>query len=173
MLRTGKGMPLGLIGVTAFGLTLPATRFVAPSLDPLYIGPGRAVVAALAAAPVLALTRQRVPTRPELMRLALVSPCVVVAFPIFSALAMERVPAAHGGAVLGVLPLATALAGRVIAHERASAGFWLVAGLGALLAVGYAASEGLGGLGDGDLALLGALVAAAVGYALGGKLSQT
>jgi drug/metabolite transporter (DMT)-like permease len=162
-----------LIGVTAFGLTLPATRFVVPYLDPMFIGPGRAVIAALIAALVLVSTRQRRPTRRELKRLGLVSLCIVVGFPIFSALAMEQVPAAHGGVVLGVLPLATALAGRVIAHERPSVGFWLVAGLGAALVVGYAASEGLGRVGIGDLALLGALIVTAVGYAVGGQLSKT
>lgn len=172
-LRTGEGLLLGLVGVTAFGLTLPATRFVVPYLDPLFIGPGRAVVAAVAAALVLASTRQRQPTRWELKRLGLVSLCVVVGFPIFSALAMEQVPASHGGVVLGVLPLATALAARVIAHERPSAGFWLVSGLGAALVVGYAISEGLGRVGTGDLALLAALIVTAVGYALGGQLSKT
>lgn len=172
-LRTGEGLLLGLVGVTAFGLTLPATRFVVPYLDPLFIGPGRAVVAAVAAALVLASTRQRRPTRWELKRLGLVSLCVVVGFPIFSALAMEQVPASHGGVVLGVLPLATALAARVIAHERPSAGFWLVSGLGAALVVGYAISEGLGRVGTGDLALLAALIVTAVGYALGGQLSKT
>lgn len=166
-------MLLGLIGVTAFGLTLPATRFVVPYLDPLFIGPGRAALAALFAALILLLTRQRWPSRHQLMRLALVALCVVVGFPLFSALAMERVPAAHGGVVLGVLPLATALAGRLIAHERPSAGFWLVAGLGAVLVVGYAVSEGLGRVGMGDLSLLGALVVTAVGYAAGGQLSKS
>jgi drug/metabolite transporter (DMT)-like permease len=48
-----KGMLLGLLGVTAFGLTLPATRFIAPYLDPVFIGLGRAVVAAIVAAIVL------------------------------------------------------------------------------------------------------------------------
>jgi len=172
-LHTGEGMLLGLIGVTAFGLTLPATRFVVPYLDPLFIGPGRAAVAALAAALILVLTRQRWPSRLELKRLSLVALCVVVGFPLFSALAMERVPAAHGGVVLGVLPLATALAGRLIAHERPSIGFWLVAGLGAALVVGYAVAEGLGRVGIGDLALLGALVVTAIGYASGGQLSKT
>lgn len=164
-------MLLGLVGVTAFGLTLRATRFVVPYLDPLFIGPGHAVVAAFAAALVLASTRQRWPTRKEFKRLGLVSLCVVVGFPILSALAMEQVSASHGGVVLGVLPLATALAGRVIAQERPSAGFWFVAGVGAALVVGYAISEGLGRVGTGDLALLAALIVTAVGYALGGQLS--
>jgi drug/metabolite transporter (DMT)-like permease len=172
-LQTGEGLLLGLIGVTAFGLTLPATRFVTPYLDPLFIGPGRAVVAALVAAVLLAATRQPLPSRHQLGRLCLLSLCVVVGFPIFSAVAMKTVPAAHGGVVLGILPLATALAGRLLAHERPSPAFWLVSALGAALVVGYAVADGLEALGGGDLALLGALVVTAVGYALGGQLSRT
>ena len=33
-----KGMILGVLGVTAFGLTLPATRFIIPYFDPVFIG---------------------------------------------------------------------------------------------------------------------------------------
>ena len=36
-----KGMILGVLGVTAFGLTLPATRFIIPYFDPVFIGLGR------------------------------------------------------------------------------------------------------------------------------------
>ena len=58
-----KGMLFGFLGVTAFGLTLPATRFVVPYLDPVFIGLGRAVVAALVAAALLLLTRRALPTQ--------------------------------------------------------------------------------------------------------------
>jgi len=33
-------MLLGLMGVSAFGLTLPASRVVIPHLDPIFIGLG-------------------------------------------------------------------------------------------------------------------------------------
>jgi hypothetical protein len=41
------GMLLGLIGVIAFSLTLPATRAAVASLDPLFVSSGRAVVDAM------------------------------------------------------------------------------------------------------------------------------
>ncbi|HBG94231.1 MAG TPA: hypothetical protein DDY14_02670, partial [Chromatiaceae bacterium] len=129
--------------------------------------------AALVAALLLIATRQPLPNRRQFGQLCIISLCVVIGFPIFSALAMETVPAAHGGVVLGVLPLATAAAGRVIAHERPSLAFWLVSLAGAALVVGYALADGVGSLTSGDLALLGALVTTAVGYALSGKLSKT
>lgn len=52
--------------------------------------------------------------------------------------------------------------------------FWLVAAVGAAVAIGFAAVRGgrLTGLGWSDLLLLGAVVAAAVGYAEGGLLAR-
>ena len=40
-----KGMLLGLIGVTLFGLTLPATRMALESFHPIFIATGRALLA--------------------------------------------------------------------------------------------------------------------------------
>lgn len=52
--------------------------------------------------------------------------------------------------------------------------FWLVAAMGATVAIGFAAVQGgeIAGLGWSDLLLLGAVVAAAVGYAEGGLLAR-
>ena len=44
----------GFVGVASFSLTLPATRVAVAALDPVFVGLGRAVVAALLAAVVLA-----------------------------------------------------------------------------------------------------------------------
>ena len=48
-----RGLLWGLVGVVAFSLTLPATRFAVVWLDPMFVGLGRAVVAAALAAGVL------------------------------------------------------------------------------------------------------------------------
>lgn len=167
-----KGMLLGGLGVVAFGLTLPATRFVVPYMDPIFIGLGRAVLAALVAAVLLLLARETWPTRRQLARLAVVSLGVVAGFPILSAWAMKTVPAAHGGVVLGILPLATAAVGVLISHERPSPGFWLASVAGSVLVVAYSLLKGVGGLAAGDLLLLGAILSAAIGYAVGGQLSR-
>ena len=105
-----RGMLLGLLGVVAFGLTLPFTRLVTPALDPVFIGLGRAVVAGLVAAGVLLACRVPIPERGDLLKLAGVAMGVVVGFPVLSAWAMQTVPASHGGVVLGILPLMTAIA---------------------------------------------------------------
>lgn len=167
-----RGMLYGLMGVIAFGLTLPVTRFVTPHLDPVFIGLGRAVVAALVAAALLRVTGQPVPTRRQVGRLLVVGLGVVIGFPVLSAWAMQTAPASHGGVVLGILPLATAVASVFVSSDRPSLGFWLFGILGSALVVTYALIEGVGGIQIADLALLGAVVSAAVGYAVGGDLAR-
>lgn len=161
-------MLYGLAGVSAFGLTLPATRFVIPYLDPVFIGLGRALVAALVAGALLLGARQRWPARGQIGRLLVVGLGTVIGFPVLSAWAMESVPASHGGVVLGILPLMTAVASVFVSSDRPSLGFWLFGILGSALVVAYAVLEGAGGLQLADLALLGAVLSAA----LGGELAR-
>lgn len=168
-----RGLVYGFLGVTIFGLTLPVTRYVTPELDPVFIGLGRAVVAALVAGLLLLATGQPRPDRGQLGKLLIVGLGVVIGFPVLSAWAMQTVPASHGGVVLGVLPLATAIASVFVSRDRPSLGFWLFGILGSILVVAYALLDGAGGVQVGDLALLGAVVAAAVGYAVGGELSRS
>lgn len=167
-----KGMLLGLIGVSAFGFTLPATRLVISHLDPVFIGLGRAVFAAVFAALILLWFRQKLPTKQQIYRLAAVALGVVIGFPVLSSLAMQSAPASHGGVVLGVLPLATAIAGVLISHERPSAAFWLVSIVGSVLVISYALLQGSGRVQAADIALLGAVISAAIGYAVGAKLAK-
>lgn len=168
-----KGMLLGLLGVAAFSLTLPATRAAVASLDPLFVGLGRAVVAALLAATYLVAGRHRLPTRDEFKALFVVALGVVIGFPVFSALAMRQVDASHGGVMLGILPLATAAAGFVFSLERPSSGFWLMALVGSALVVAFSVLEGGGALQPADLSLLAVVASASVGYAVGARLTQT
>ena len=167
-----KGMLFGIIGVSAFGLTLPATKVVVPFLDPIFIGLGRAVLAALFAAIFLFCFDQKIPNRKQLSQLCIVALGVVIGFPVFSSWAMLYVPASHGGVVLGILPLATAIAGVLINHERPAFSFWLVSFLGSALVISYAVIQGSGGMHIADMALLAAILSAAIGYAVGAKLSK-
>lgn len=172
MTNESKGIWFGLIGVITFGLTLPATRYVVDFLNPLFIGLGRAVVAGVVAGCILFATKQTIPSKEQWLRLTITALGVVVGFPIFSAFAMQTVPASHGGVVLGVLPLATAFAGAFISNEKPSGGFWVSGFSGSILVIVYSSINGLGTLHLGDLALVGAIVSAAIGYAVGGKLSK-
>ena len=167
-----KGMFLGLVGVVSFGLTLPATRFIIPYFEPVFIGLGRAVIASFVAALLLIATKQTRPSKNQFYQLLVVASGVVVGFPILSAWAMQTVPASHGGVVLGVLPLATAIVGAVVSNEKPSVAFWISGIVGSAVVIAYSLLQGVGEFQTGDFFLLGAIVSAATGYALGGKLSK-
>jgi len=171
MKNENKGMLFGMLAITAFGLTLPATKIALSHLDPVFIGLGRAVFAALIAVIILLWSKQNIPTKAQFLQLAVVALGVVIGFPVLSSWAMLYVPATHGGVVFGILPLVTALVSVFIGHDRPSRSFWLVSLFGGLLVVSYALIQGAGSLHIADLALLGAVIAAALGYAVGAKLS--
>ncbi len=167
-----RGLLLGVLAVTIFGLTLPATRYVTPFLDPVFIGLGRASLAAIIAACILLATKQKLPEGKQIITLVLIALGVVIGFPLLSAWAMQSLPASHGGVVLGILPLATAAASRLVSDERPSLGFWLLSITGSALVVTYSLLQGGGQVSLGDIALLGSVISAAFGYALGGKLAK-
>jgi len=167
------GFAYGILGVAAFSLTLPATRLAVADLDPIIVALGRCAIAAIPAAALLLVARTRAPARADLGSLGLVIAGVIVGFPVLTAVAMREVPATHGAIVLGVLPLATALAAAIRGGERPSAGFWIAAIAGSALVVAYALWQGAGSLHLADLALLGAVVLGALGYAEGGRLART
>jgi drug/metabolite transporter (DMT)-like permease len=167
-----QGFLYGGIGVLIFSLTLPATRLAVSSFDPVFVGLGRAVVAAGFAALLLLLTRQTIPSVKYLPNFALVVAGVVVGFPLLSAMAMRDAPASYGAVITGLLPLSTAVCGVWRAKERPSLLFWLFAAFGSVLVLSFALLSGRGALRTADLALLGAVAAAGVGYAEGAVLSR-
>jgi drug/metabolite transporter (DMT)-like permease len=166
------GLFYGFLGVVGFSLTLPATRAAAIDLDPIFVGLGRGLVAAILAAVSLRLTHQPIPSKQQFRSLFVVGLGVVVGFPVLSALAMQQVPAAHGAVVLGLLPLATAIAGVLRAGDRPNFRFWMASIFGSTTVVCFGIISGAGQLQPADLALFGAGIAAAIGYAEGGRLAK-
>ena len=167
-----RGLLLGLLGVATFALTLPMTRLAVADLDPVWVGLARALCAAVPAAAWLAWTRAPRPPRALRPGLAWVAVGVIVGFPTFSSLAMREVDASHGAVVLGVLPLATALAGAWRAGERPSRAYWAWALAGAAIVCAFALRAGGGRLQAADGLLVLAVVAAAVGYAEGARIAR-
>jgi len=143
-------------------------------MPPLFIGAGRAVLAAALAGVALAVTRQRLPDRVQWVRLIVVGSGVVVGFPLLTSFALTTVPASHGAVVIALLPAATAVVAVVRTGERPGVRFWLVAGAGTVVALAFAIAQGggLGGLHVADALLFAAVGAAAVGYAEGGLLAR-
>lgn len=168
------GFVLGFIGVAIFAGSLPATRLAVMHLDAWFVTSARAAIAGLCALALLVVMRRPLPPKAAYPRLLLIILGVVFGFPFFTALAMQNVPAAHGGVVLGVLPLATAAAAVVIAGERPGLGFWIAAFFGAVVVTAFALRHGGGVmLSAGDAQLVLAIISAGIAYTASGALSRS
>lgn len=163
----------GLGGVLCFSLTLPVTRLISADFHPVFIGIGRCVLAAIMALTLLLIDRASLPSPTQLWRLGVMATGVVFGFPILSALAMTTVTASHGGVIVALFPMGTALAATIIASERPSRQFWLCCILASTLVLGFSLQSASGSLKMGDWALLLSLPLASIGYAMGGHLAKS
>ena len=155
-----------------FSLTLPFTRIAVAELSPYFVTFGRSTLGGICALILFAFTRPKLPTKIQLIRLSVMALGVVYGFPLFVSIAMKTLPSAHGGIVLGILPIATAVVGAIRFKERPSLAFWITAVIGSLLVITYASLNGGGGLVVEDWLLFIAIASAAIGYSEGGKLSE-
>jgi drug/metabolite transporter (DMT)-like permease len=174
--RARLGLWLGALGVVLFAFTIPMTRLAsgsdaAPQLGPVFVALGRAAVAGLLSIAYLAATRAPWPARVHWRGLALTASGVVFGFPLLLGLAVRQVEAVHAAVISGLLPLATAAVGALMLGQRPSRGFWACALLGAALVLAFAAWRGAGRLHAGDVLLLCAVLAGAIGYVAGARLS--
>ncbi len=165
------GLLLGLLAVVLFAASLPATRVAVGALDPFFVTAARGTAAGLLAAGVLLVLRRPIPWR-ELPILALIAACLVVVFPGMMAVAMTALPSAHGGVILGLLPIATAVAAVFVAGERPSLFFWVMSLLGAALVVAFSLRDGGLVPAPADLLLIVAVGVCGTGYAFAGTLSR-
>lgn len=173
-----QGLLWGLLGVIGFSGSLPMTKLAVADLNPWFISLGRAVVAGVLAALLLAIARPRRPTASEWRWLLLVVIGVVIGFPVFSTLALQHVSASHGSVINGTLPLATAVTAAWLAGERHKPAFWAWAVAGCTLVIGFALWRNWHAVGQdelalGDLLMMMAVAIGALGYVAGGRVSKT
>ncbi|PWV99262.1 EamA-like transporter family protein [Hoeflea marina] len=166
------GLALGLVGVIIFGATLPMTRMALEGFSPAFITFARALIAACVAGATLRLLNRPFPHR-EARPLMAAGLLLVYGFPGFSSVAMQTVPAAHGGVVLGVLPLMTAAFAALFGGERPGPAFWAWSVAGAALVLVFSLSGADIVPGIGDLWLGCAALSAACGYVISGKLARS
>jgi len=170
--RQRLGSLLGFFGMCLFAGTLPATRLALTGLDPLFLTAARITIAGGAGLLVLLGTHRPALRRSLWVEMGGAAFCTVFLFPLFAAFAMLTVPAAHGGVVFGILPLATAAAAAIFAHERPSWGFWLASVAGAVIVLAFVLRRSASHFfSAGDAFLLGAVASGAVGYTLSGRLT--
>lgn len=172
MNKTINGWISGFLGVLIFSGSLPATRVAVMGFDPIFLTVARASIAGLLALGLLLIFKEKRPESTDLFPLIIVALGVVVGFPLLTALALQHVTAAHSIVFIGLLPLATAIFGVWRAGERPRPSFWLFAGIGSLLVIGYAFTQGISASPIGDLLMLGAITVCGLAYAEGAKLSR-
>jgi len=170
--RERLGLLLGFIGMVIFGGTLPATRLAVSQIDPIALTSLRTAIAGLCSLVLLVALRRPLPPRALWPQLALTMLCVAVLFPLLMSMGMQTVDASHGGVVLGILPIATALVAVAITHERPRPLFWIASVAGAALVIAFALRQGGGTLAAGDLFLFASVAVAAIGYAFSGRLTS-
>jgi drug/metabolite transporter (DMT)-like permease len=187
MSDTTLGLWLGLVGVTVFALTLPMTRLAtgtvdAPQLSPWFVTWARAALAGGLSAVFLLATRSRLPTPAERGPLLLSLAGNAIGYPLLLGWALRHVSSGHAAVITALLPLATAAVAAWLLHQRARLGFWVFAALGSALVAIYSLlrawqTGAVGGHGFGlvwaDALLVGAVVAASLGYVGGAKITPT
>lgn len=174
-------MWLGVLGVTIFAITLPMTRLATgtvadPQLSAWFITFARAALAGGLSVAFLLLTRSPRPTPAQRKPLFFAMLGNAIGFPLLLGFALRHVTSGHAAVFTALLPLATAAMSAWVLHQRAKLGFWICAALGSLLVVAFsllrAYQQGQGfGLEWADLLLVGAIVAAAVGYVYGAQVT--
>lgn len=167
-----KGMLLGLIGVVAFSLTLPATRFAVPYFGQTIVGLGRTIIAAVMVCLLFAFKKQALPGKEHITSLVIVAGGAVLAFPLLTTFAMKSLPVSHGAVELALLPLATAGFAIWRGGEKPSRRYWTASLIAAATVILYAVHLGFGHVQMGDMALLSAVVILGLSYAEGGKLAK-
>jgi drug/metabolite transporter (DMT)-like permease len=171
--RERLGLLLGFVGMAIFGGTLPATRIAVSEIDPIALTSLRTAIAGLCSLALLLVLRRPLPPRALWPQLVITMLCVGILFPLLMSLGMQTVDASHGGVVLGILPVATALVAVAITHERPRPLFWIASLGGAALVVAFALRQSGGALSTGDVLLFAAIAVSAIGYAFSGRLTAS
>jgi drug/metabolite transporter (DMT)-like permease len=139
--QLATGMVWGGLGVLMFSGGIPATRLAVSELPVMFVGTGRALVAAVLSVLLLIILRQKIPAKQHWPALLVVAFGAVFAYPIFSAIAMQTVDASHGTLISSIMPLFTALFGAWLSKVWPRPGFWLCALIGTAAVMAYSATS--------------------------------
>ena len=172
--RVRSGLIWALVAVFLWSFTVPWTKIAIEGFDPLVTATGRAAIAGVIAAIVLAARGVPVPAREHRGPLILVMLGAVFGWPVFLALALERTTSAHAAVIAAFMPLATAVFAVALTRERVTRNFWLAAGLGTAGLIAFAVSRGGAAGGDllADLLLVIAVLSSSACYVLGAGVTR-
>ena len=169
-----RGLGFAFLGVLIFSFTLPMVKLALPGFSPWTLTFGRAAIAGVLAIAFLKYSNVPFPDRKLLRPLFVTASGIVVGWPILTTLALQETTSAHAAVITAGLPLMTAILAVTRLHEHVPKAFWVAALTGTFTLVVYAWIHGgqEGASLKADLYLLGAVVAAAIGYVEGAALSK-
>jgi drug/metabolite transporter (DMT)-like permease len=162
------------VGVLLFSFSVPLTKEALGGFDPFLTATGRAVIAGLLAAVILAIRRVPVPERRHWSPLFLTMLGAVFGWPILLALALQHTTSAHVAVIASFMPLTTAVIAVLHTHEAVPRQFWVAASAGTVVLVAFALSQGgaSGGNLEADLLVVGAVLSASWCYVLGASVTR-
>lgn len=173
MNRFMNGWVNGFIGVVIFAGSLPATRVAVMGFEPGFLTAARAAIAGILGLILILVLKEKKPAKKDWWPLAIVALGVVIGFPLFTALALQYMNAAHSIVFVSLLPLATAIFAVMRGGEKPNQFFWIFAVLGSAVVFAYMFFiSGDTSLGIGDFYMLMAIIFCGFGYAEGGVLSR-
>jgi drug/metabolite transporter (DMT)-like permease len=169
-----EGLAWALAGVIMFSFSVPLTKEAVGGFSPFFTATGRAVIAGVLAAALLAAARAPLPPARHLRPLLYTMLGAVFGWPILLALALERTTSAHVAVIAAFMPLTTALVAVLRTHERVTWQFWAAAGTGTAALVAFALSRGGGGGSDlvADGLVVGAVLASSWCYVEGASVTR-
>jgi drug/metabolite transporter (DMT)-like permease len=169
-----EGLAWAFAGVLMFSFSVPLTKVAVGGFSPIFTASGRAAIAGVVAAALLALRRVPLPETQHLRPLLYTMVGAVFGWPILLALALQRTTSAHVAVIAAFMPLTTALIAVLRTHERVSWQFWAAASAGTSALLVFALSRGGADGADlvADALVVGAVLASSWCYVEGASVTR-
>ena len=177
-----KGFIYGFVGILIFSLTPVATKIALGSsnneLSAEFITFGRSAVAGFLALLYLISFKKKIPQKSDLMNFSIIALCLTIGFPLSLSYGLIYSTSIHAGVILAFLPLATAIFASFYFKQRASISFWLCALTGSIIIIIYILIHNQNvntnfKISHYDILFCIAVIAAAIGYNFGAKLTKS
>ena len=176
-----KGFIYGFVGILIFSLTPVATKIALGAdnneLSAEFITFGRSAVAGFLALLYLLFFKKKIPQKSDLINFSIIALCLSIGFPLSLSYGLIYSTSIHAGVILAFLPLATAIFASFYFKQRASFGFWLCALIGSIIIIIYILihNQNINAnfkISHYDILFCIAVIAAAIGYNFGAKLTK-
>lgn len=165
---------LGLLGVLSFSLSFPATKIAVTEMSPWFVVSMRNLIAGILGLIWLVPYREEIISKFGKLKIPMLAQIVgvVLGFPILSSLALRSTDSSHGGLVIAISPIMTAVFSSILLRRSRSKLFWSSGMLASLVILTTIYLKGNLDLRQVDTLLVLAAVFVSIGYAFGAKATS-